>query len=266
MRSDDKLEVLKKILLTDEREFAEEITRKIEYLESHQKNLSERVEPILDDRLSSFVEEIPQNLGPTITEALKEEIKKSQDAVAEALFPIIGKMIKKYVQREIALLNDQINKRLSNTFAVKNWFRGKKARNKEAAAILRDAYRAKIEQVIVIEKGSGLVKANFAISETMDEDMLAGMLTAIKSFVEDAYKKQGLELERIDYELFTIHIQNFSNYYIAVALSGIYDNEVRSKLEDILLEFAQRMVSPEDLNNEQKFTKRLKEYFTNERI
>ena len=264
MSSDDKFEFLKKILLTDDRELAQEIEQKIRHLEEHQKNLSDRIDPILDDRFSSFVEEIPQTLGPTITETLQSEIKKSQDAVAEALFPVVGKMIKKYVQHEIKVLNDNINEKLNNTFSFKKWFWG--GNKKQAAALLRDEYRTQIEQVIVIEKGSGLVRANFALRQSMDEDMVAGMLTAIKSFAEDAYEKQDLELERIDYELFTIHIQIFQTYYIAVALSGIYDDEVKNRLEDLLLDFAQRMVSEEDLEDQQKFTKRLKTYFTNEHI
>jgi len=266
MNSDDKLEVLKTILLKDDREFAQEITKKIQFLEKHQKNLSERVDPILDDRLSNFVDEIPETLGPTITETLRTEIKKSQDAVAEALYPIMGKMIKKYVQNEIKLLNESINEKLNATFSIKRWFWSKKRRQKEVNALLKSEYQARIEQVIVIEKGSGLVKANYALNHTMDEDMLAGMLTAIKSFVEDAYKKQDLELERIDYELFTIHLQNFSNYYIAVAMTGIYDNAARSRLEDILLDFAQNTVNKEDLEDEQKFTNRLKAYFIDEHI
>ena len=266
MNSDDKLEVLKTILLKDDREFAVEITRKIEFLEKHQKNLSERVDPILDDRLSNFVNEIPETLGPTITETLRTEIKKSQDAVAEALYPIMGKMIKKYVQNEIKLLNDSINEKMNTAFSFKRWFWGKKRKQKEVTSLLKNEYQAKIEQVIVIEKGSGLVKANYALNPALDEDMVAGMLTAIKSFVEDAYKKQDLELERIDYELFTIHLQNFSNYYIAVAMTGIYDNAARSRLEDILLDFAQNMVNNEDLSNEQKFTSKLKSYFTDEHI
>ena len=33
---------------------------------------------------------------------------------------------------------------------------------------------------------------------------------SIKSFAEDAFEKGEMELERIDYQLFTIHLQNFS--------------------------------------------------------
>ncbi len=266
MNSEDKLEVLKKILLTDDREFAQEITRKIEYLEKHQKNLSERVEPILDDKFTSFVEEIPETLGSTITETLKKEIEKSRDAVAEALYPIMGKMIKKFIQKEISLLNERINNQLKSSFSFKNRFKSRKRGQQQAAGMLLAEYQAKIEQIMVIEKGSGLVKANLSLTEAMDEDMVAGMLTAIKSFAEDAYKKRNVELERIDYELFTIHIQNFSNYYIAVVLSGIYNDEIRDKLEDILFNFAQRAVQTEDLDDEERFTKRLKAYFKNEHI
>jgi hypothetical protein len=38
-----------------------------------------------------FVQEIPKTLGLVITEALKTEIKKSQDLVAKALFPTYWK-------------------------------------------------------------------------------------------------------------------------------------------------------------------------------
>lgn len=267
MNSDERLEILKELLLTDEHEPEKDVMRKIQMLEAKQEDLSKRVDPIMDERFNGFVQEIPKTLGPVITEALKTEIKKSQDAVAEALFPIIGKMIKKYVQSEIKKLNDEINAKLNNTFSFKRWFQGKGASNTSAAALMHDQYKAKIDQILVIEKGSGILKASYAKSEAMDEDMVAGMLTAIKSFVEDAFTgEKDMMLERIDYELFTIHLQNFSNYYIAVVLSGIYDDETKDKLEDVLLDFAQFVINKDDLDNQVHFTKKLKEYFTDERI
>jgi hypothetical protein len=267
MNSDERLEILKELLLTDDLEPDKDILRKISMLEMRQDDLSERVNPILEKRLTGFVQEIPKTLGPVITEALKTEIKKSQDAVAEALFPIIGKMIKKYVQSEIKKLNDDINQKLSKTFSFKKWFGGKDAPNTNAAALMHEQYKARIEQILVIEKGSGILKANYAITEAMDEDMVAGMLTAIKSFVEDAFTgEKDMQLERIDYELFTIHLQNFSNYYIAVILSGIYDDAYKDKLEDVLLDFAQFVINKEDLDDQVSFTKKIKAYFTDERI
>ena len=267
MNSDERLDILKELLLTNENEPDKDIMRKIQMLEERQNDLTERVNPIMEERLSGFVAEIPKTLGPVITEALKTEIRKSQDAVAEALFPIIGKMIKKYVQAEIKKLNEDINEKLNKTFSFKNWFRGGGMSDTNAAALMSEQYQARIEQILVIEKGSGILKASYAKTEAMDEDMVAGMLTAIKSFVEDAFTgEKDMQLERIDYELFTIHLQNFSNYYIAVVLSGIYDDAYKDKLDDVLLDFAQFVINKEDLEDPENFTKKLKEYFTDERI
>ena len=266
MTTDERLEILKELLLTDEKRPENDIYKKIKNLEERQQHLSDRVGPILDERLLTFVKEMPETLGPTITQTLKSEIKNSQDAVVEALYPIMGKMIKKYVQAEIKKLNDSINERIDNAFSFKNIFKSKGKERPTAAALLKEEYKAYIEQILVVEKGSGLLKASFAKTETMDKDMMAGMLTAIKSFAEDAFERGEMELERIDYQLFTIHLQNFSGYYIAVVLSGIYDDEYKNKLDDVLLDFAQFVINKDDLSDNQKFTKKLKEYFTDERI
>lgn len=266
MTTDERLEILKELLLTNEKEPEKDVYQKIKNLEERQNHLSDRVNPILDERLTVFVKEMPDTLGPSITAALKKEIERSQETVIEALYPIMGKMIKKYVKSEIQKLSDSINEKIENVFSFKNIFKGKKQQRPTAAVLLKEEYKAYIEQILVVEKGSGLLKASFAKTETMDKDMMAGMLTAIKSFAEDAFERGEMELERIDYQLFTIHLQNFSNYYIAVVISGIYDDEYKDKLEDVLFDFAQFAVNKEDINDNKIFTKKLKEYFTDERI
>ncbi len=71
--------------------------------------------------MEQFVEGIPENLGPVITSALNEQIKNSQELVVNALFPIIGKMIKKYIQQEMAILSETINIKCSTIhFLLKN--------------------------------------------------------------------------------------------------------------------------------------------------
>jgi flagellar motor component MotA len=77
----------------------------------------------------------------------------------------------------------------------------------------------------------------------MDKDMISGMLTAIKSFVEDAFSGGAQNLEAIEYELYTIHIQNFFSYYIAVVVSGNYSRTFESDLENELLELSKKLTS-----------------------
>ena len=225
-------------------------------------NLSEKVNPIIDRKIDSFVEEIPDKLGPTIANALT----KSQDKVVEALFPIIGKMIKKYIQQEIKTLSDNINNQVHDTFSIKKWQRKIKSLFtgiSENDIILSELAKPKIQQVFVIEKGSGIIFASYSKTDTIDQDMVAGMLTAIKSFVEDAFHGGNQSLENIEYELYTIHIQNFSSYYIAAVVSGAFDNYFKNKMEDDLMDFADKYIK-NDLDNKTLISEKLEEYFKHE--
>ena len=71
--------------------------------------------------------------------------------------------------------------------------------------------------------------------------MVSGMLTAIKSFVEDAFSGGNQNLEAIEYELYTLHIQNFFSYYIAVVVSGNYTRSFESKIENRLLKLSEQL-------------------------
>jgi hypothetical protein len=264
MTDSEKLIKLKELLLNEDRVFAQNILDKLDSLEdtvnTHEK-LSEKVNPIIDEKIDAFVEEIPTKLGPVIAEALT----KSQDKVVEALFPIIGKMIKKYIQQEIKALSDSINSQVQTTFSIKIWQRKFKALFigvSEKEIILSEMNQTKVEQVFVIEKGSGLIISSVSKQESIDEDMIAGMLTAIKSFVEDAFKRDQQSLELIQYELFEIHIQNFTSYYFAVVISGGFDMVFKNKLENKLFDIASHIKS--DAIDKEKITIKLREFIENE--
>ncbi|WP_046743127.1 hypothetical protein [Kordia zhangzhouensis] len=277
MTEADKLALLKDLLLTDDRAYAESIHKKIKALEeiiNEQKKLSHKVDPIIDQRLEEFIEEIPETLGPTITEALAEQIKNSKDQVVEALYPIMGKMIKKYISQEISLLTERINKQLEDSFSAKSWKRKFKSWfggvREEELLLSELSSISQVEQVLVIEKNSGLLIGQYAKTETIDKDMISGMLTAIKSFVEDAFNEKGQNLELIEYELYHIHIQNFVSFYIAVAISGEYNLIFKNKIQDIIFNFTDNFLNLfDDLSEikEKDITNELEFYFsTNESL
>ena len=74
----------------------------------------------------------------------------------------------------------------------------------------------------------------------VDRDMVAGMLTAIKSFVEHAFSKGEQEIETIEYDNYKLLVRNFHTYYIVVVVSGSVSAEFKSMLTDLLLNFAER--------------------------
>jgi len=268
MTQDEKLELLKEILLTEEREFEKSITKKLETLNvviNQKSQLSEKVDPIIDDKLKEFVNDIPDRLGPTITQTLKEEIKNSQDAVVDALYPIMGKMIKKYIQSEMEVLSEKINSQLQSSFSMVYWKRKFKAMFSgvsEEDIIMSELVKPEIQQIFVIEKNSGLLSGSYSKKETIDQDMISGMLTAIKSFVEDAFNAGEQNLESIEYETYNIHVQNFHFYYIAVIISGAYNNSYKSMLENQLLDFSENTMKNR-VDNEQ-LSIELENYFKDE--
>lgn len=268
MEQKDKLKLLKEILLTEDRVFAQSITKKIEKLNSvinTKDQLSTKVDPIINDKINEFIKEMPETLGPTITKTLKEEIKNSQDAVVEALYPIMGKMIKKYIQNEIKMLSENINKQVQSSFSIKSWkrkFKSKVTGVSEEDIILSNLVKPEIEQIFIIEKDSGILSGSYSKKETIDKDLISGMLTAIKSFVEDAFSAGNQDLESIEYELYNIHIQNLHFYYIAVVISGAYNQAYKNKLENKLLDFSEHIAK--DHVEDQDLSKELEKYFKNE--
>lgn len=247
MAEDNKLQLLREILLTEDRHVANDITQRLEEITAalnDYKELAEKTDPLIDNKINAFVKTIPQSLGPVITQTIKEQVEHSQDQVVEALYPIMGKMIKRYIGSEMAKLSEEINKKVSNTFSMggaKRKMRAFFSGAKEGDLVISELDKPTVNEIFAIQKGSGILLGNFSLSETVDKDMLSGMLTAIKSFVEDAFQGGNQSLESIQYELYSIHIQNFHSYYIAVVISGNYSKNYESKLEDKLYKVSRKL-------------------------
>lgn len=269
LQTEEKLAIIKDLLLAEDREYAIAISERITELEKiiHERPyLADKVDPIIQEQLEAFVHEIPLTLGPVITETLKKEIENSKEQVVEALYPIMGKMIKKYIGQEIKLLSERISEQINNTFSM-NWWKQKFKAGftgvRQEELILAEAYKPQVEQVFIIEKDSGILLSSYTKQETLDKDMISGMLTAIKGFVEDAFQAKGQNLELIEYELYNIHVQSFIKYYVAVVVSGNYNLQFKDKLQDVIFDFSQKFLSiPSTTSiNENELEDELKKYF-----
>ena len=267
LEQEDKLQLLRDILLTDDRQIADAITQRVNTISKtieERELLSDKVDPIIEEKLKKFIKEIPTTLGPTITQTLKEQIANSQDQVVEALYPIIGKMIKRYIASEFAKLSEDINKKVNNTFSIvslKRKVRATFTATKEGDLILSEWDKPTVNEVFAIQKGSGILLGNFSLNETIDKDMISGMLTAIKSFVEDAFQGGNQSLESIQYELYSIHIHNFHSYYIAVVISGNYSKSFESTLENKLYNVSKKLSSGIDTLSRTEVDQMLKSLF-----
>jgi len=215
------------------------------------------------DLVDHIIEIMPEKLGPAITKTLKAQIENSRDEVVQVLYPIMGQMIKKYIQREIELLSERIDAQIQKAFSfdslldhIKGMFSKKKS-----ADIVTEAYGTQIEEIFIIEKDSGILIASYSKNHLVDQDMISGMLTAIKSFIEDAFYKEGQELETISYDLYNIYLKSFPNFYIATVVSGIFTAAYKDKLDSMILSFVEEMTLNAANINKEDYEKGLEDYF-----
>jgi len=260
---------LRKILLEQDREERHELARKLHDLDDQlnsRERLETKVDPILKDQETRFQDNFPKLFGPQITETIKTQIKDSQDEVVEALYPIIGRMIKKYITSEIQKLNERVDHQMELAFSwegwkirIKAWISGTPQKD----LVMSQLIEPKIEEIFVIEKDSGLLMGSFSRQASVDQDMVAGMLTAIKAFVEDAFTSDAQQLESIDYENFKVVLKSFKSFYIAVVTSGGMSSAFQDKLDDLLIDFADRVLKKarEEEDPEKEISGSLEEFF-----
>lgn len=261
------INTLKELLFEEEHkqyqelhERVKDVQQKMEASLAAQKLPEEEVDELVD----RMMEVMPERLGPTITRTLQTQIKESRDDVVQALFPIIGQMIKKYVQQEIAVLTEKIDKQFESALSLdqlllrlKAFFTG----TKYSELVLKSTNAPQIQEIFLIDSESGILIASYSRNKMVDQDMVAGMLTAIKSFVEDAFESESQHLETINYELYQIYIQNFNKFYISVVMSGVMDAAFKSKLNDTILQFVKDATFKSDDINTPELTRKISQHF-----
>ena len=193
---------------------------------SHQVNLSS--------------EEVAMAIAPTMGRAIKEQIALEQDQMVDALYPIIGSTISKYMAETIQLINQQVEE----TFSVKGIQRkiwAKLQGVSEAELILREASPFTVQAIFLIHKASGLIISEVQqVGRNLEADMLAGMLTAIRSFANDCISQTSgtSELNEIDYGGSKIILEVAGYCYLAVVVGGeptkFFIQEIRRSLSTLI--------------------------------
>lgn len=153
MTDEQKYNTLKELILNEDRESVASLKQKITELEQQwnsAEEVSKRIDSLVENKIETFAKGFPKTMGPIITEALEVQMKNSKESIVNLLFPIIGKMIKKYVQQEIQLLSEAINSKMQNTFSLSKFKRKFKAlffRINENEILLSEQTSTQIEQI-----------------------------------------------------------------------------------------------------------------------
>ncbi len=192
---------------------------------------------------------ISQALGSEMGHAIKTQIELERDAMVDALYPVIGDTIGKYMADVIDAINEKVENTLSPAGMTRK-FRARLQGVSEAELILRESMPFTVQAVFLIHKTSGLLIQEAqptASADRLESEMLAGMLTAIRQFVNDCVTNSEdiSELNEIEYGNSRIILEVAGYCYLAVVINGTpsvsYQRKIQQTLSAIVQEHGERI-------------------------
>ena len=243
--AEQRLRELRELLLEEEAETHVLVMNRLEKIQ-HQmmddERFKERLGPHLEKQLNFLQQNFPDLFGKYLGKAIKTQIRDSQDEIIDALYPIIGKLISKFIRTEIERISQRIDHQLQDPFSIKNlklrikaFFSGVSYEE----MLIRETAQSKLEEIFLIRKQDGMLLGHFTLGDVSHPDMIAGMLTGIKQFIEHAFDKKSQELNTLEYDKYHIAINNFQTFYFASVIEGTLHAHFEKRLQTRIYAFCE---------------------------
>ncbi|MGD9899133.1 MAG: OmpA family protein [Calditrichaceae bacterium] len=245
--SEDPVDQLRRILLADNLKSVADLESRIEsfQVQWRDKNwLIKTLDPViaglLTQKISESKDEIAEALAPVMGTAIKKQIEVAREDIVDALYPVIGQSIRKSIAEAMKNLAKTVNERVDRALSFEMMFKKLKARItgvESAALVLADSLPFTIHEIFYIHKESGLLLTHVhdrSSSASGDEDMISGMLSAIREFAKTAFSENSeRDLSEIQYDDLQILLENGRNAYLAVVTSGVPPKELKDYLRQL---------------------------------
>ncbi|WP_445176488.1 OmpA family protein [Microcoleus sp.] len=189
-------------------------------------------------------ESIAQALASEMGKAITAQIKLERDSMVDALYPVIGSTISRYMAEAIKTINEKVSNAISIE-GFKRKIRSQVQGVSEAELILKESVPFTVQAAFLIHKASGLIISEVQNSESyqLESEMVAGMLTAIRSFVNECIIQPGeaSELNQIEYGDSKIMLEVAGYCYMAVLIKGepphSFINKMRQNVSNLILNY-----------------------------
>ncbi len=245
--NDKLLEALKTILFRDEKLKLQQLEQVLQDLksqladkESWLASLDPIIADLLERKIATSRDEMAAALSPIMSEAIKHQVAEAKDDVVDALYPIIGKLIRKAVAESMKKFVESVNHKIE--LSIRQGFFKKRLQSKivgvsEGDLLLKESLPFQIQEVFLIHKTSGLLIAHVSAhnaENTVNEELISGMLTAIRDFVSEAFQTpQEHDLETIQYGETKIVLEMGQYTYLAVVFTGIEPDDFQERLQKL---------------------------------
>ena len=179
-------------------------------------------------------------LAPTIEETISASVRRNPKPLADALFPIIGPAIRKAIATTLNGMLESLNTTLDHSLSWRSvrWRLDARRTGKSFAEIvLLNTLVYRVEQVFLIHRPSGLLLQHLTAPGTaiQDPDLVSGMLTAIRDFVQDSFKVSDDEgLQTLKLGELSVWIEQGPSSLLAVVIRGSAPPDLRTTLQRTL--------------------------------
>ena len=251
---------LKELLFENEAQALEDLSRRIDTLADVDQRGRDELRCLLEDvleragsteRLTASVAdildealrraeinkhaELSQSIAPAVVATVRSELRNSQDEMVEALYPIMGRLVKAYVASAIKDLSDQINRRLEQNpvmLRVQSLTTGR-SMSELALAGTQDF---ELKELYLIRRGSGELLAHWPESANNGrEHVMSGVLAAVNEFANDAFAADQSSLRQIDLGGEQVYLRGSPLYLLAARCSGTAAQSIEQTLDDAFL-------------------------------
>jgi outer membrane protein OmpA-like peptidoglycan-associated protein len=140
-------------------------------------------------------------LAPVVGEAIKVSVRRDPQPVVDAIFPVIGPAIRRAISSAFGELVQSINTTLEHSFSPRGigWrIEAMRTGKSFGEVVLSHSLLFRVEQVFLIHRNTGLLVTHLTSPgvKALPPEMVAGMLTAIGDFARDTFEmsvQEGLD-------------------------------------------------------------------------
>lgn len=204
----------------------------------------EEVSRVLPDAIrasSSDGNDLARALGPTLSEAFQDSVKRDPQSLADAISPIMGPAIRRSISEQIRAMVQSLNTALDHSVTPKGWkWRLESWRTGKpfAEIVMLHTLIYRIEQLLLIDPKTGLLMQSVSANPDDDDaDLVSSLLSAIQDFMRDSFahsSSDGSELKTMNTNELTVWIEHSNSAILAAAVRGEPPLSLRQRLQETL--------------------------------
>lgn len=230
---------LRSLLLAPEQTRLEQLREQVEHIDLNAQNLS-RVLPDAIALRGESDHQLTHVLTPHVSEALGTSVRRQPQMIVDAIAPIMMPAIRQAIANALRSMVQSLNQTIEHSLSIQSlkWRLEALHTGKPFAEIvLLHTLRYRVEQVFLIHSQTGLLLAHAAgdAVAVQDQTLVSGMLSAIRSFVQDSFgATPDQALNTLQVGELTVWIEQGPAAILAAVIRGNPPESLRLHLQDTL--------------------------------